>query len=174
MSNSAREDFINEFIESRANQPGSPEARSEKGSQSRFSKITGVKLRRRRTGRVPAYRNPRHWIAAFLLLPFIITGAFYALMIRATSYLGPGVTEWLSQNDLGGQIAATANQAGMGWLPVFVNIYSYRWTIIIGVFLVFFAVAGLIAWLDELSRRKHEAEDDEETEDERAVEHEEN
>lgn len=103
----------------------------------------------------PGYKKTSHWIAALFILPFLLVGVFYLFLLNAQSFLGgKGTLDWLANSHYGNEIADTAAKSGFTWLPTFLEIYAYRWPIIIGCFAVCFAFVGILMVRDAAKNNK--------------------
>lgn len=98
------------------------------------------------------YRNPSLWIGFFILLPILLSGVILLASVRAAAYLGSESLSWLTEQELTDEFTEIAANAGFGWLPNFLQVYDYRWFIIIGLFALCFTIASIIMFADY---RKH-------------------
>lgn len=148
MENMSEEEknFVNEVLE------------DYKDDKKTNTKIVKNKEKKEKSSIAP-YKKISNWVAAFFVLPFLLTGVFFAFLMRAQAYLGSGTIQWLSDNNMGKEIAETAAKAGFGWLPTFLEIYEYRWIIIIACFTVCFIIAILLMLLDVKQTEKEKIEE---------------
>ncbi len=99
--------------------------------------------------------NPLHWAGFFVALPFVLAGGFALFLTNAESMLGGSqIVADLSGTSYGSVVEAASAQAGLRWLPEFLDIYRWRMWIVVGLFAVSFAVAGLIAVGEMVIRRR--------------------
>lgn len=121
--------------------------------------------KKKKRDKVPGYKNPAHWIGAFLLLPVILSSVFFIGILRIESFFGKETLNWLAEQKVDDNMRAIAEQAGMGWLPDFLVFYEYRWIIIMILFTVCFAIA-IIIMVSDAKRHKNGKENDEQNIDE--------
>lgn len=100
-----------------------------------------------KTKKVPLYKNATHWIGAFILLPVLLSMIIIIGTLRTEAYLG-GAIDWLKEQDLDGAFYQNLSNSEMNWMPMFIEIYSYRWLVIVGIFVVCFTIAGIIMFID--------------------------
>lgn len=102
--------------------------------------------------KTPFYKNPSLWIGFFILLPILLSSVILLASVKAAAYLGSESLSWLTEQELTDEFTEIATNAGFGWLPNFLQVYDYRWFIIIGLFALCFTIASIIMFADY---RKH-------------------
>lgn len=106
----------------------------------------------------PAYRSLTHWMVAFFVLPFILTGTFFVFLLSAENFLGGKATlDWLAGRGFGGEVAKSASEAGYSWLPTFLTIYNYRFPIMVACFVICLTIVGILMFKDNQRQNRAEA-----------------
>lgn len=100
--------------------------------------------------KVPPYKNPMHWVVAFILAPVLLSGAFMFFLLRLETVFGAGSLQWLSESESGGLVKETASDMGMTWLPEVIQVYDNRWLIIGALFTLFFVLAIMVIVYDNV------------------------
>lgn len=147
--------FIQQSLEYSDKKDYSPDKNkiTEKEKQSNSTK--------KKKGKKPGYKNPVHWIGAFLALPILLSGIFLLFVIRAENFLGKDALDYFSKNNMAKTMAES--QPEYEWLPFIVQVYEFRWVIIIGLFVLCFIIAGLIMLYDIKYNNNNSENDNNET-----------
>lgn len=114
-----------------------------------FKKVERIAPKKRKT---PAYKNPMHWVAGFILAPVLFSGAFMFLIFRVEAMFGSGTLQWFAEDPTGEEVKNIATAMGITWLEPLINLYSNRWLIVAGLFTVFFVVAIIVILYDNVFR----------------------
>lgn len=104
--------------------------------------------------KVPAYKNPMHWVVGFILAPVLFSGVFMFLLLRLEIILGAGSLEWLTGSESGKLVEDTASEMGLTWLPQVIEVYENRWLIIGAIFTIFFLLALIVIVYDNFIQPK--------------------
>lgn len=91
------------------------------------------------------------WIALFMIMPIAISVVFYYFIFKMETYFGKESLDFLRSQELGEDFYSELEKAGFGWTEPLMAVYDYRWVIIVSIFIVFFAIAALLMFID--SRR---------------------
>lgn len=93
-------------------------------------------------------RGLTYWIAAIFILPFILSGIFFAALLRVESFVGGKETlNWLSEQEITPELERVIAAANLDWLPLFLDIYANRGLIVAITFAIpLLIVAALIVY----------------------------
>lgn len=120
----------------------------EKGKTSfKIDKLPSPRPKKKKN-KTPAYKNPIHWMAAFIIAPVLLSAILMFLIFRVESMLGSGTLEWLANDPTGSQVKDAATGMGFEWLAPVITIYDNRWLIVAILFTVFFSIAILVIVYD--------------------------
>jgi len=98
--------------------------------------------------RVPAYKNPAHWAAAFMVAPILFSALLMFLLFRVEAMFGSGTLEWLANDPTGKEVKDAAAGMGFEWVATVATIYDNRWLIVAAIFTLFFFIAMLVILYD--------------------------
>lgn len=123
----------------------------DENDQQRIRIVQKPKVKKKK---IPAYKNPMHWVVAFISAPILLSGAFMFFLFRLETILGAGSLEWLTDSGSGELVKNTAEEMGLTWLPQVLEIYENRWLIIGILFTVFFILAIIVIIYDNIVQTK--------------------
>lgn len=74
--------------------------------------------------------KPLFWAGLIMSISIGLTILILYAIWRIESLLGPGTLEYLSEQPMGPDVQAASEEAGFGWLPDMVQLYSMRFMLI--------------------------------------------
>lgn len=106
---------------------------------------------------IPWYKSIATWLAMVCMaIPLIVFALVVIATYRTESYLGSGTIDWITHNMDDPGFKEMASRVGMGWLPLFLNIYDIRWEIVGGVFILCASIAAVLLWVAQRHRTRVE------------------
>lgn len=109
--------------------------------------ISENKNKQKKKKHVIGYKNPKMWVIFFMLLPIGLVFCFALMLAYTKSFLGDGF-DYFMENRSSETIQLLSQQSGFEWIPVFINVYDYRYLYVIITFTVFFSISLLIMFID--------------------------
>lgn len=109
--------------------------------------ISENKNKQKKKKHIIGYKNPKMWVIFFMLLPIGLVFCFALMLAYTKSFLGDGF-DYFMENRSSETIQLLSQQSGFEWIPIFINIYDYRYLYVIITFTVFFSISLLIMFID--------------------------
>lgn len=109
--------------------------------------ISENKNKQKKKKHVIGYKNPKMWVIFFMLLPIGLVFCFALMLAYTKSFLGDGF-DYFMENRSSETIQLLSQQSGFEWIPIFINVYDYRYLYVIITFTVFFSISLLIMFID--------------------------
>lgn len=109
--------------------------------------ISENKNKQKKKKHIIGYKNPKMWVIFFMLLPIGLVFCFALMLAYTKSFLGDGF-DYFMENRSSETIQLLSQQSGFEWIPIFINVYDYRYLYVIITFTVFFSISLLIMFID--------------------------